>query len=77
MGLQSSFECKRGTTARRGILILINNNFSCDIGRTLVDPNGNFIIMVLKMSDKTITLASIVKWYIFASPNFCGSAPKT
>ena len=40
-------------------MILINNNISCDIRRTLVDPNGNFIIMELKMSDKTLTLASI------------------
>ena len=58
-GYNLVLSAKEGTTASRGILILINNNFSCDIGRTLVDPNGNFIIMELKMSDKTLTLASI------------------
>lgn len=58
-GYQLVLSAKEGTTASRGIMILINNNFSCDMGRALIDQNGNFIIMEIKMSDKTFTLASI------------------
>ena len=58
-GYQLVLSTKEGTAASRGIMILINNNFSCDMGRALIDPNGNFIIMEIKMSDKTFTLASI------------------
>ena len=58
-GYRLVLSAKESITASRGFMILINNNFPCDIGRTLIDPNGNFIIMELKMSDKTLTLASI------------------
>ena len=58
-GYDLVLSAKEGTTASKGIMVLINNNFSCNTGRTLVDPNGNFIKMELKMSDKSLILASI------------------
>ena len=50
---------KEGTNASRGVMILINNNFSCDIGNILTDTDGNFVIMELKLLEEKITLASI------------------
>lgn len=50
---------KEGTNVNRGVMILINNNFACDIGRVLTDQNGNFIIMELKIQDKKILLVSL------------------
>ena len=58
-GYNLVLSAKEGTIASRDTMIWINNNFPCDIGRTLLDSNGNFIIMELKMSDKTLTLSSI------------------
>ena len=49
---------KEGTNASRGVMILINNNFSCDIGNILTDTEGNFVIMELKLLEEKITLAS-------------------
>ena len=36
-GYNLVLSAKEGTTASRGIMILINNNFPCDIWRTLLD----------------------------------------
>ena len=40
-------------------MILINNIFSCDIGRVITDPDGNFIIAELKLYDIKLILASV------------------
>ena len=40
-------------------MILINNNFHCDTGQILTDPEGNFVIMELNLHTKKITLVSI------------------
>ena len=40
-------------------MILINNNFPCDIGQILTDKEGNFVLLELKIQGKKITLASI------------------
>lgn len=58
-GYKLVLSAKEGVTSSRGVTILINNNFACDIGRVLTDPNGNFIIMELNISGKSLTLASI------------------
>ena len=38
---------KEGTNVNRGVMILINNNFACDLGRVLTDPNGNYVIYLI------------------------------
>lgn len=43
----------------RGVMILINNNFQCQVGRVLLDPNGNFVILELNIQGENLTLASI------------------
>ena len=58
-GYNIILSAKEGTNASRGVMILINNNFSCDVGQIITDPDGNFVIMELKVLDKKITLASI------------------
>ena len=40
-------------------VILINNNFHCDIGQILTDPEGNLVIIELILDTKNITLISI------------------
>ena len=35
-------------------MILINNNFACDTGQILTDPDGNFIIMELAILTKKL-----------------------
>ena len=40
-------------------MILIDNNFACDTGQILTDPDGNFIIIELTILTKRITLVSI------------------
>ena len=50
---------KNGVNASRGVMILINNNFHCDIGQILTDPEGNFVIMELNRHTKKIILVSI------------------
>ena len=47
-GYNIILRAKQGTNVNRGVMILINNNFSCDIGRVITDPDGNFIIAELK-----------------------------
>ncbi|MCG8033364.1 MAG: hypothetical protein JAZ03_14460 [Candidatus Thiodiazotropha taylori] len=44
---------------RRGVLTLINNTFEYDIGEIIKDPDGNFLITELKITDKKITLINI------------------
>ena len=58
-GYNIILSAKEGTNASRGVMILINSNFSCDVGQIITDPDGNFVIMELKVLDKKITLASI------------------
>ena len=56
MGLQYYLERKSSTNASRGFMILINNNFSCDVGQITTDPDGNFVILELKILDKKLHL---------------------
>ena len=58
-GYNIVLSAKEGTNASRGVMILINNNFACDTGQILTDPDGNFIIMELTILTKRITLVSI------------------
>ena len=57
-GYNIILSAKEGINASRGVRILINNNFFCDIGRFSTDPDGNFVIVELKLIDETITVAS-------------------
>ena len=41
---------------KRGVLILLNNNFEQEVYRVLKDPNGNYIILEIKIKDQMITL---------------------
>ena len=50
---------ENGVNASRGVMVLINNNFSCNIGQILTDPEGNFVIIELRLHTKKITLVSI------------------
>ena len=43
----------------RGVMILINNNFEYKVERVETDPNGNFIILDIKMQDKRFTLVNL------------------
>ena len=47
------------TSNKRGVMILLNNNFQHDIGRVVTDPNGNFIILEISLKGKKITLVNI------------------
>ena len=47
------------TNNKRGIMILLNNNFQHEVGRVVKDPNGNFLIMEITIKGKKITLANI------------------
>ena len=58
-GYNIILSAKEGINASRGVMILINNNFSCDIGQISTDPDGNFVIVELKIMEEIITLASI------------------
>lgn len=58
-GFNLILSAKQGSNVNRGVMILINNNFSCDIGRVITDPDGNFVIAELKMNDRKIVLTSI------------------
>ena len=40
-------------------MILINNNFEYKVERVETDPNGNFIILDIKMQDKRFTLVNL------------------
>ena len=47
------------TNNKRGVMILLNNNFQHDIGRIVKDPNGNYLIMEITIKGKKITLVNI------------------
>ena len=47
------------TSNKRGVMILLNNNFEHDIGRIVADPNGNFLILEITIKGKKITLVNI------------------
>ena len=57
-GVNLILSAKQGSYVNRGFMILINNNFSCDIGRVMTDFGANFIIVQLKMYGIKIILAS-------------------
>ena len=46
-GYNIILSAKEGINASRGVMILINNNFSCDIGQISTYPDGNFVIVEL------------------------------
>ena len=56
----------------RGVMILINNNFEYKAERVETDPNGNFIILDIKMQDKRFTLV-----YLYGpnedKPQYCNN----
>ena len=56
-GYKSIFSCL--SSARGGVAILFNNNFSFEILRIYSDTNGRFIICDIKTEDKCITLANL------------------
>ena len=56
-GFKSIFSCL--SSARGGVAILFNNNFSFEILRIYSDTNGRFIICDIKTEDKYITLANL------------------
>ena len=58
-GYNLVISAKQGINASRGVQILINNNFPCDIGQILTDKKGNFVLLELKIQAKKIALASI------------------
>ena len=62
-GYNIILSAKKGTNASWGDMILINNNFSCDVGQIITDPDGNFVIMELKILDKNYTCEYIwTRW---------------
>ena len=52
LGYNLVLSAKNGVNASRGVMILMNNNFPCDIGPILADPEGNFVIMELRLHTK-------------------------
>ena len=58
-GYNIILSAKQGSNVNREVKILINNTFSCDIGRVITDPDGNFIIAGLKMYDIKVIIASV------------------
>ena len=32
------------TNNKRGVMVLLNNNFQHEVGRVIKDPNGNFLL---------------------------------
>ena len=47
------------TSNKRGVMILLNNNFQHDIGRIVTDPNGIFLILEITIKGKKFTLVNI------------------
>ena len=47
------------TSNKRGVMILLNNNFQHDIGRIVTGPNGNFLILEITIKGKKFTLVNI------------------
>ena len=48
-GYNLVLSAKPGINASRGVMILINNNFPCDIGQILTDKEGIFVLLGLKI----------------------------
>ena len=46
-GYNILLSAKEDPNASRCVIILINNNFACDTGQILTNPDGNSIIMEL------------------------------
>ena len=44
---------------KRGVMVLINNNFDQEVTKVVKIPNGNFIIMEITVQKQKITLANI------------------
>ena len=44
---------------KRGVMILLKNNFEQEVYRVLKDPNGNYIILEIKIKDQMITLVNL------------------
>ena len=44
---------------KRGVMVLINNNFDQEVTKVVKDPNGNFIILEIIVQKQKITLANI------------------
>ena len=42
------------TNNKRGVMILLNNNFQHEIGRVIKDPNGNFLMLEITIKGKKI-----------------------
>ena len=47
------------TSNKRGVMVLLNNNFQHDIGRIVTDRNGNFWILEITIKGKKIALVNI------------------
>ena len=47
------------TSNKRGVMVLLNNNFQHDIGRIVTYPNGIFLILEITIQGKKITLVNI------------------
>ena len=43
----------------RGVMVPINNNFEQEVGRVLKDPNGNYLILEIKIKDQMITTVNL------------------
>ena len=56
-GYKALFNCCNSASV--GVAILMNNNFSLELERSVSDPEGRFIISDIKLDRKVITLASI------------------
>ena len=44
---------------RRGVMILLNNNFEQQVESIKTDPNGNYIILNMTIQGKKVTLVNI------------------
>ena len=44
---------------RRGVMILLNNNFDQQVENIKTDPNGNYIILNMTIQGKKVTLVNI------------------
>ena len=47
------------TNNKRGVMILLNNNFQNEIGRVIKDPNGNFLMLEITIKGKKIKLVNL------------------
>ena len=43
---------------KRGVMVLINTNFEVEVCHVIKDPNGNYIILELKIKNQKITLVN-------------------